>query len=132
MDSSSIELPGSEIEAVVIEGDDIRVRFARAYIVKTMTGSVERTRWWQAGDLVFEGAELDGELPALPAVCAGGDILDNVFTYRDMVPVPLESRGRTGCDLKVDDDERRIRINAEALRLDFVDVPKYIEHIRPE
>lgn len=132
MDSSSIELQGSEIEAVVIEDDDIRVRFARAYIVKTMTGSVERTRWWQAGDLVFEGAELDGELPTLPAVCAGGDILDNVFTYRDMVPVPLESRGRTGCDLKIADDQRRIRINAEALRLDLVDVPKYIEHLRPD
>lgn len=131
VDSSSIELPGSEVEAVIVDGDTIRVRFSRAYIIKTMTGSVEQTRWWQAGDLVFGGAEAEGELPALPAVCAGGDIYDNVFTYRDMIPVPLESRGRTGCDLHFGDDDRRVRISAETLRLDLVDTAKYIEHIRP-
>ena len=53
MDSSSIELPGSEVESIQLEKDTLRVRFSRAYIIKTMTGSTERTRWWQAGDLVL-------------------------------------------------------------------------------
>ena len=131
MDTSSIELPGSEVEALIVEGDTIRVRFSRAFIIKTMTGSVERTKWWQAGDLVFERAQLGEEPPELPAVCGGGDIIDNVFTYRDMIPVPLVGRGHTGCDLHFTGDERRLKITAEAMRLDLIDVAKYIEHMRP-
>jgi hypothetical protein len=131
MDSSSIELPGSEIDAVTLEGGRLRVHFSRAHIVKTMTGSEERTRWWQSGDLVMEGATLAGELPAAPLVCAGGDVEDNVFTYRDMIPVPLDSRGRAGCDLRFEGSDDRLRVSAESVRLEMAGVPKYIEHIRP-
>ena len=132
LDSSSIELNGSEIESVVVEGDRVRVRFSRAYIVKTMTGSAERTRWWQAGDMVMEGAEVTGELPQMPAVCAGGDVFDNVYTYRDMVPLPLDTRGRTGCRLSVAGSDLVVDVSAETLHLDMLETPKYIEHLRPE
>ena len=133
MDSTSIELKGSRISAVDIDGDSIRVVFEPAYLVKTMTGSVERTRWWQNGALVFDQATMDedGQLPTLPAECRGGDVGENVYTYRDMVPIPLESRGRAHCALKFDDD-RVIRIEAAGVRLEMIDVPKYIEHLRPE
>ena len=103
MDSASIELPGSEIDRIRFAGDELRVHFSRAIIVKTMTGSVERTRWWQNGALVFDEAELEEDLPLpeLPGECRGGDVGENVYTYRDMVPVPLESRGRAHCALRV-------------------------------
>jgi hypothetical protein len=122
MDASSIELPGSRISAVVVEGDSVRIRLEPAYIIKTMT------------ELVFGGAELDedGALPELPAECAGGDVGENVYTYRDMIPVPLESRGHAHCALKVKDSDAVIRVQAESVRLVMEDVPKYIEHIRPE
>jgi hypothetical protein len=131
MDSTSIELPGSQIAAIDIDGDVIRVVFEPAYLVKTMTGSVERTRWWQNGALVFDDAELDEDqpLPELPGVCLGGDVGENVYTYRDMVPVPLESRGRAYCALQVGD--RTIRVQASGVRLEMDGVPKYIEHLRP-
>ncbi|MGD8236232.1 MAG: hypothetical protein PVG16_04860 [Chromatiales bacterium] len=132
MDSSSIELAGSEIDSVTQDGDTIRVNFSRAIIIKTMTGSVEKTRWWQKGSLVFDGASLEGALPPLPAVCAGGDVGENIFTYRDMIPVPLESRGQAHCDLSTEGAEDHIRVRASAVRLDMEDVPKYIEHIRPD
>lgn len=131
MDSSSIELHGSEIDAVSQENDRLRVHFSRAYIIKTMTGSEERTRWWQSGELVMEGATLEGEPPVAPLVCAGGDIEDNVFTYRDMIPIPLDSRGRAGCDLRFQGTDARLRVVADSVRLEMEDVPKYIEHIRP-
>jgi hypothetical protein len=101
-------------------------------LIKTMTGSVERTRWWQNGELVFSGAELDGEspLPDLPAECSGGDVGENVYTYRDMIPVPLESVGHAHCDLHV--GAAGIRVQAQGVRLVLEDVAKYIEHIRPE
>lgn len=133
MDSTSIELPGSRVAAVTVDGETVRVEFAPAYLVKSMTGSVERTRWRQDGALVFEGASLDEDVesPVLPADCAGGDVGENVYTYRDMVPVPLESRGRAHCALRFDDGGE-IRVVGTAVRLEMVDVAKYIEHLRPE
>ena len=58
MDSSSIQLKGSEIEKVEVDGSSVKIFFSRAIIIKTMTGSVEKTKWWQAGYLVFDDAEL--------------------------------------------------------------------------
>ena len=110
----------------------MRIRFEPAHIIKTMTGSAERTKWWQNGELVFEGAELQADVPELPAVCAGGDVGENIYTYRDMVPVPLRSRGHARCDLALEGTPLRIRVEAEALRVDMEDVPRYIQHIRPE
>ncbi len=134
MDSTSIDLVGSKISQVKVEGDTVAIRFEPAYLIKTMTGSVERTRWWQNGWLVFEGAELEDSavLDALPAECAGGDVGENIYTYRDMLPVPLESRGQAHCALKLVGSEHLLKVNATAVRLDLEDVAKYIEHIRPE
>ena len=136
MDSASIELSGSEMTSIH-RGDDgtLRIHFARAIIIKTMTGSRERTRWWQAGDLVLEEAELavKGEdLPVGPLICAGGDIEDNIFTYRDMIPLPLNSRGRIGCDLGFQALDYRLRAKASAIRLEMEGVAKYVEHLRPD
>lgn len=131
MDASSIELPGCEIDSLSLEGDRLTVHFSRAYIIKTMTGSVERTRWWQAGDLIMEGVELSQDLPPTPLICAGGDVGENVYTYRDMIPLPLESRGRTRLDLKFQGSDARLVATGQTIRLAMVDVPKYLEHLRP-
>ncbi len=132
MDSTSIELPGSRIVAVTHSGDQVRVEFAPAFLIKRMTGSVECTRWRQDGALVFDAASLDAQtpLPALPGDCTGGDVGENIYTYRDMIPVPLASRGRAHCILRAAGGE--IRIDAAGVRLEMRDAPKYIEHIRPE
>lgn len=144
LDSSSIRLPGSEIAGVTFKDGSLRVRFVRAFIIKTMTGSSEKTLWWQSGDLVLEGAELlqalpDGfvdpeptESPETPFVCEGGDIDENVYTYRDMIPIPLESRGHCACDLALRGTSGRIRAQAETVRLDMHETPHYIEHIRSD
>ncbi len=131
MDLTSIELPGSVIQRLRVEGDQVRIRFEPAYLIQTMTGSEERTRWRQNIELVFGGAELlEGGDLNLPATCAGGDVILNVYTYRDMVPVPLEGRGRAGCLLRVEGDDQPIRVEAESVQLEREDLPKYIEHIR--
>lgn len=131
MDSTSIELPGSIISAVKSDGDTVRIEFEPAYLVKSMTGSAERTRWRQNGALVFEHAELDeaSALALLPAECTGGDVGENIYTYRDMVPVPLESRGHAHCALRLADGI--LRVTAGSVRLEMQDVPRYIEHLRP-
>jgi hypothetical protein len=132
MDSTSIELNGCQIAGVDVDGDTVTVRFEPAYLIKTMTGSIERTRWRQNGALVFTDAELDDDepVPALPGECVGGDVGENVYTYRDMVPVPLDSHGRAHCALRVGNG--MIRVQAGAVKLVMDDVPKYIEHLRPD
>lgn len=131
MESSSIELPGSEIGAISYQDGCLCIRFSRAYIIKTMTGSSERTRWWQSGELIMEGTNIELGLPERQLVCDGGDIDDNIFTYRDMIPLPLATRGHVHCDLGFRNTDRRLAASGETLRLEMTDVPKYIEHIRP-
>lgn len=130
MDSTTIDLPGSEIESITLEDGKLRVRFSRAYLIKTMSGTEESTRWWQTGELVFEEAEVEGELPQCPCVCAGGDVGENVYTYRDMLPLPLESHGRAHCALKFKDQPAILKAVAVGVRLVMDDRPQYIEHIR--
>jgi len=131
LDSSSIQLVGSEIEKIEMEASAVRIFFSRAIIIKTMTGSVEKTRWWQAGWLIFDDAEIS-EQPALPAICAGGDVGENIYTYRDMIPALLDSRGHAHCDLYFDHQKQHLAVQARAVRLEMLGVPKYIEHIRPD
>ena len=131
MDSSSIELPGCEIAGILFTNGVLTVHFSRAYIVKTMTGSAERTRWWQAGDLIIEGASIADEIPQGALISAGGDVTANVYTYRDMIPLPLESRGRVGCDLKFTDVDQRLVATGVSVRMQMLEVPKYIAHLRP-
>ncbi len=130
MDATTIELPGSEIESISLEEGALIVRFSRAIIIKTMSDSEEQTRWWQAGDLVFEDAEVEGELPECPCVCTGGDVGENVYTYRDMLSLPLESRGRAHCDLKIEGQAESLKAVATGVKLVMDDRPHYIEHIR--
>jgi hypothetical protein len=130
MDSSSIELRGSAIHTVELKDRRLRIHFSCAYIVKTMTGSAERTRWWQSGDLILEGAQIQSPAPAGALVCEGGNIDDNIFTYRDMIPIPLNTRGQIRCELTFRGANERLIVNGEALRLEMEGVPKYIEHIR--
>lgn len=131
MDSSSIDLKGSEIESIEDNGDQVKIFFSRAYIIKTMTGSVEKTRWYQAGYLIFDQVE-EKQIVEVPAVCDGGDVGENVYTYRDMIPVPLQSHGHTHCDLRIKGSDDHLKIQAGSVKLEMLEVPKYIQHIRPE
>lgn len=131
MEISSIELPGSEVESISIQGDDLILTFSRAYIIKTISGSEERTKWWQAGDLVFEQAEVEGDLPECPAICAGGDVGENIYTYRDMVQIPLQEEGQAHCNLGFAGTDQRLQVRAARVRMRMQDRPRYIEHIRP-
>lgn len=131
METSSIELCGAQIDRIELSDGRLRLHFPRVEIIKSMTGSVERTRWWQAGTLVIDAAEALAPLPDAPVVCAGGDVDENVYTYRDMIPLPLNGRGRVGCDLRLVGSDARISVRGEGLRMEMEDVPKYIAHIRP-
>lgn len=132
MDSSSIQLAHSQIDAIEHTPERLRIHFSRAVIIKTMTGSAEKTLWWQAGDLVLDTPELGGPLPEGPVACTGGDIDDNIYTYRDMIPLPLSSRGAIRVELHFEGEAADLVASGSAIALDMHDVPKYQYHIRDE
>lgn len=132
MDSSSVDLSGSEVESIQQNGDRIIVRFSCAYIIKTIAGSVERTRWRQAGELIFEAVELESTLPTCPCVCTGGDVGHDIYTYRDMLPLPFESPGPSHCNLRFDDGAKQLVLHGGRVVLKLEDRARYVEHIRPD
>jgi hypothetical protein len=133
VDSSSIQIADSEIAGATLVDGEFRLYFSRALIVKTMTGSVERTLWWQAGELVIGGVETASGLPgaAQSASCDHGDLDANEYTYRNMIPVPLASRGTIRLELHVRERDEPLIVTGSTLRLELHATPKYIEHLRP-
>lgn len=130
MDVSHIELKGAQIESISAASSELRIAFSRAYIVKSMTGSTERTRWWQAGVLVLDGVEDLPELPTGSLTCVGGDIDENVYTYRDMIPIPFTSRGFIRCLLRFEGLADPLVVEGRSVQLELEGVPKYLEHLR--
>ncbi|MCU7959100.1 MAG: hypothetical protein KZQ58_03690 [gamma proteobacterium symbiont of Bathyaustriella thionipta] len=128
MDSNSIELPGSQIEEVSLQNDQLSIVFSRVHIIKSMTGAEQKTRWYQAGKLVFSGIEETDGIPQCPCICSGGDVGENIYTYRDMIPLPLKSQGHTHCSLIIEGQDARLQVQAEAVELQMIDTPRYIEH----
>jgi len=132
MDSSSIDLPGSEIEQITVTEDQVTIHFSSAKLVKTMSGSVERTLWHQAGELIFEGAAVEGEYPRGALICSGGDVGENIYTYRDMIPIPFKSAGRVYCDLGFENQQHHLKVEGDKVTLKMSGRPHYVGHQRPE
>lgn len=130
MDSSYIEIMGSHIASIAAGPAGLRIHFSRAIIIKRMTGSQERTKWWQTGILDLGGVADLSELPAGPLVCVGGDIDENVYTHRDMIPIPFSSRGHIRCLLRFEGRAQPLIVEATSVKLDLDGVPKYVEHLR--
>jgi len=132
MDATSIDLTQSEISHITIDNDQIIVHFDPAILIKTLTGSEERTKWHQQGKLVFGQAQVTSEIPipSQKVKCTGGDVGENIYTYRDMIPIPLKSHGRAHCSLKLQDINQPFEVMAESVEIQMSDRPHYIEHIR--
>lgn len=105
------------------------IEFSRAYLIKSMTGSHENSRWWQAGTLAIDGAELESPLPDGPLICVGGLIEENIYAYRDMLPVPFRSQGRIRCELRFGASAPPLVVSGTGVSLEMRGVPKYIEHL---
>ncbi len=129
MTTRILELPGMQIQAITSENNQVTLMFSAANVVKSMDDAVEKTLWRQAGKLIVSQAELAGEIPALPAIVEHADINDNTYTQRDMIQIPLESRGRVGCELQFRDHAGHVVIWGEEIRLVLDDAAKYIRHI---
>ena len=132
MDSSYIDLKGAQIQSITADSSGLRIALSRVTIIRSMTGSKERTRWWQAGVLVLTGVRGEPWLPLGPLICAGGDVDENVYTYRDMLPIPFASRGHIRCMLRFEGQAEPFVAEGRSATLELEGVPHYLEHLRTD
>jgi hypothetical protein len=81
-----LQLPGAQLASIDQGDNEITLHFSQVQLVQEMENAIEDSLWTQAIDLTIKDIELEGELPACPCEISGGDLIDNIFTYRDHAP----------------------------------------------
>ena len=125
-----LQIPGAQLESIQQGEKEITLHFSRVELIQEMEGTIEDSLWTQAVNLSIKGIELDGELPACPCVISGGDMTDNIYTYRDHAPLPISWRGGVSCTFKVDETNTGFTITGESMQLEQLEHPRYIKHIK--
>lgn len=127
---TELSLPEANVERVELDDQTLRIHLREFFTFVSLTGSSEQTQWRQSGVLILENAKLDHELPQGAVVLAGGDIHDNSYTYRDRVPLPLDTRGQVGCTLHIAGSHAILAATGTRLRLETVGERRYMAHVR--
>ncbi len=128
--SYTLQLPEARLETIDRDADSITLRFAQVYLVQEMENAFEDSLWTQAVNLTIRGYSLDGDLPACPCEISGGDITNNIYTYRNHAPLPINWRGDVRCTLKLAGSDTTFAITGNSMQLEQIATPRYIRHIK--
>ena len=132
MASYEMSLPGAQLEGVERDGDRITLHFSLVYLIRTIEDAWQKTRWKQALEVVIEGVDEPPDPPPVPSVVGGGEVILNIYTYRDLVPLPLDAQGDVGCKLIVEGQEVPYIVHGERITAHRLGDARYIEHILEE
>ena len=124
-----LQLPGAQLESIEQSGDSLTLNFSQVHLVQEMEGTIQDSLWTQAVRLTVGGMELTGQLPGCPCEISGGDLTDNIFTYRDHAPLPIDWHGETCCKLTVSGNGGTFTVDGESMQLEQIDHPRYIKHV---
>lgn len=127
--TSSLQLPGARLERIEQEDDTVTLHFSLIHLVQVMEGAFQDSLWKQACDLVIRNVAIDGKLPQCPCEIQGGDMIDNIYTYRDHAPLPIDWNGSVGCKFTVAGSSTAFSIDGTAMKMEMLDHPRYIRHI---
>ena len=128
--SNTLQLPGAQLESIDQTDDEITLHFSLVHLLQEMEGAFEDSQWTQAVRLTVRGSKLEGELPACPCELKGGDLTDNIYTYRDHVPLPINWRGEVRCKLVCAGTGAEFSIEGDSMQLEQIDHPRYIRHVK--
>ena len=128
--SYTLQLPEARLESIDRDADAITLRFSQVYLVQEMENAFEDSLWTQAVNLSIRDYSLDGELPACPCEISGGDIINNIYTYRDHAPLPINWHGDVRCTLKLTGSDAGFSISGTGMQLEQIETPRYIRHIK--
>jgi hypothetical protein len=126
----TLQLPEARLESIDRDADAITLRFSQVYLVQEMENAFEDSLWTQAVNLSVRDYSLDGELPACPCEISGGDITNNIYTYRDHAPLPINWRGDVRCVLQPAGSDVMFSISGTAMQLEQIETPRYLRHIK--
>jgi hypothetical protein len=127
-----LQLPGAQLESIEQADDSITLYFSLVHLVQEMEGAIEDSLWTQAVNLTIRDARLTGDLPDCPCEISGGDLTDNIYTYRDSAPLPIDWRGETACKLIVAGSKATFTIDGDSMQLEQIALPRYIKHVRKD
>ena len=125
-----LQIPGAQLESIEQADNEITLHFSQVQLVQEMEGAIEDSLWTQAVNLVIREIEIEGELPACPCTIKGGDMVDNIFTYRDHAPLPINWRGEVRCALTIEGSSETFSIDGESMQLERIGNPRYIKHVK--
>ncbi|MCK5382390.1 MAG: hypothetical protein KAJ65_01420 [Gammaproteobacteria bacterium] len=128
--TNTLQIPGAQLQSIEQGDNEITLHFSQVHLLQEMEGAIEDSLWTQAVKLTVSDIEIEGELPECPCVIKGGDLVDNIFTYRDHAPLPINWRGEVRCTLTVEDTNTTFSIDGESMQLEQIDSPRYIKHIK--
>ena len=128
--TNTLQISGAQLESIEQADNDITLHFSQVQLVQEMEGAIEDSLWTQAVNLLIRDIEIEGELPACPCVIKGGDLVDNIFTYRDHAPLPINWRGEVSCMLIVEGTGNTFSVEGESMQLEQIDNPRYIRHVK--
>lgn len=125
-----LQIPGAQLESISRSDDEITLHFSQVELLQEMEGAIEDSQWMQAVNLTIRNIQLAGELPECPCVIKGGDLVNNIFTYRDHAPLPINWSGEVRCVLKLEGSDAGFSIDGESMQLEQIGHPRYIKHIK--
>jgi hypothetical protein len=126
----TLQLPEARLESIDRDGDAITLHFSQVYLVQDMENAFEDSLWTQAVNLTIKDVSIDGDLPECPCDISGGDITNNIYTYRDHAPLPISWRGEVRCSLKIAGSDAAFGISGNTMQLEQIETPRYIRHIK--
>lgn len=125
-----LQIPDARLESIEQDDSGITLHFSQVHLVQEMEGAFEDSLWTQAVRLTVKEPVLEGELPACPCEISGGDLTDNIYTYRDHAPLPIQWRGEVRASFTVAGDDGTFSIDGTSMQVEQLDHPRYIRHIK--
>lgn len=127
-----LQIPGAQLESIDQDDHTIILHFSKVQLIQEMEGTIEDSLWTQAIDLTIKNIELEGDLPECPCEITSGDMTDNIYTYRDHAPLPINWIGEVSCTFKTGGGGSSFSINGEAMQLEQLGNPRYIKHVKKD
>jgi len=126
-----LQLPGAQLERIEQDGDNVTLHFSLVHLVQEMENAIEDSLWTQAIELTVREVELEGTLPDCPCELSGGDLTNNIFTYRDHAPLPINWRGEVYCKLLTATGQA-FSMAGCSLLVKQLENPRYIKHVKKD
>ena len=124
-----LQIPGAQLESITQSDTTITLHFSQVQLLQEMEGAIEDSLWTQAVNLTIREIETEGELPECPCVIKGGDLINNIYTYRDHAPLPIDWHGEVRCSFTVEETGTRFAIDGESMQLEQIALPRYVRHV---